>query len=454
MVTASARPMTSACHASRATTTSTSVSSSQQDVDDPCERVAGIAPSSLYGSSCRFQSGPRAGVERAPVGRASRSTSTVNRAVPARRQRLAADLARSSQPAVSSAVQHRLNPHGLPRRRSRRRPRRYRRLDPPDGRGLVRALRPHEGGEAIDTEAERQGHAFARGHAGMPFATGLCIRADSCRSPWRECIENPGLLAVTVSEVGRGRLASPCRDAVSFLGDGLPPRPSRARRDCRRAVRRRAAARRRDGAARPRRWRLCGQRGRADARRRGAARRCVAAWRHRPLPHAGLSHALRQDADRPGGAREEGGRPRLRGGRAGRARPLCLRWRVPRLHAGRQRRLRHDRVGRGAALVHRPGRHVRPLVSRRRAMARRRAVAPASRGDGAGDDLRVTDPLLVHRRRVGRIVARVGVDQHGARPAAPPRPARSADARRPPGRRGPRTARPCASSSRASTCRC
>ena len=50
-------------------------------------------------------------------------------------------------------------------------------------------------------------------------------------------------------------------------------------------------------------------------------------------------------------------------------------------------RLRHDRVGRGAAVVDRGDRDVRPVLSGRRAVAGGRRVAAAPEGDGAGDDV-------------------------------------------------------------------
>ena len=123
--------------------------------------------------------------------------------------------------------------------------------------------------------------------------------------------------------------------------------------------------------------------------------------------------------------------------RAGRAGPLRVGRRLSRLRAGGPRRLRHHRVGGRAAVVERPRRHVRALVSRRGAVARRDRVAAASGGDGAGDDLRLADALLVHRRRLGQLLAAVDLAQHGARPAAPRRRRRTAHAARtraPPGR--------------------
>ena len=70
-------------------------------------------------------------------------------------------------------------------------------------------------------------------------------------------------------------------------------------------------------------------------------------------------------------------------------------------------------------------------------------------GDGAGDDLRHADALLVHGRGLGRVVAGLDLAQHRARPAPAGRRARSADRRRGARCRGSRKA-----GRRRRTCRC
>ena len=50
---------------------------------------------------------------------------------------------------------------------------------------------------------------------------------------------------------------------------------------------------------------------------------------------------------------------------------------------------------------------------------------PSPQGDGARDDLRDPGKLLVFRRRLGRLVARLDLVEHRARPAAPARPHRA-----------------------------
>ena len=132
------------------------------------------------------------------------------------------------------------------------------------------------------------------------------------------------------------------------------------------------------------------------AARRAASRRGGA------LSDARLPHALRAQAC--GGQRGRRGRRsraatrsccvdvRGRYGSRGRVRPV--RQRGP-------RRLRHDRVGRGAALVHRRDRDVRPVLSGRRAVAGGRRVAAAPEGDGSGDD-------VFHRRAISSTRAEPG----------------------------------------------
>ena len=75
---------------------------------------------------------------------------------------------------------------------------------------------------------------------------------------------------------------------------------------------------------------------------------------------------------------------------------------------------RHDRMGGAAAVVERPRRHVRAVVSRRGAMARRGRKSTASRGHGSGDDLLDAAELLLQRRRLGPVVAAVDLAEHRA----------------------------------------
>ena len=89
------------------------------------------------------------------------------------------------------------------------------------------------------------------------------------------------------------------------------------------------------------------------------------------------------------------------------------------LQARRPRRLRHDRVDRGAALVKRPSGDRRPVVSGRRAVAggRRDTTSPDVRVPG--HVLFVRPTFLLLRRRVRPVVAAVDGQQHRARrPAA------------------------------------
>ena len=74
-------------------------------------------------------------------------------------------------------------------------------------------------------------------------------------------------------------------------------------------------------------------------------------------------------------------------------------------------------------------RHLRPVVPRRGPVAGRDRVAAAPRRDGAGDDLRYADALLVHGRGLGRVMAGLDLAQHRPRPAPPGRHARAADRR-------------------------
>ena len=72
-------------------------------------------------------------------------------------------------------------------------------------------------------------------------------------------------------------------------------------------------------------------------------------------------------------------------------------------------------------------RHVRPFLSGRRAVARGRRVAAAPEGDGAGHDVLVAAQLLLRRRRLGPLVARLDLEQHraGRARAREPRRARA-----------------------------
>ena len=96
---------------------------------------------------------------------------------------------------------------------------------------------------------------------------------------------------------------------------------------------------------------------------------------------------------------------RLRGGGAGRARPVRLGRRLRPLSQRGARRLRHHRVGGGPALVRRRGGDVRPVVSGRRAVAGRAGIAPAPQGHGPRDDVLHAAQLLLRRRRLRHVVA-------------------------------------------------
>ena len=133
------------------------------------------------------------------------------------------------------------------------------------------------------------------------------------------------------------------------------------------------------------------------------------------LPRAGVSHALRQaQRGRQLPDTPEGRRTQLRRRAPGRARTLWLGRAFRSLPAGGCRRLRHDRMGRLAALVQRSGRHVRPVVSGCRAMAGRDGGAAASGCDGTGHDLLVASELLLFERRVRPLLAALDLRQHRA----------------------------------------
>jgi hypothetical protein len=124
-----------------------------------------------------------------------------------------------------------------------------------------------------------------------------------------------------------------------------------------------------------------------DARECPPPRRHLSPARPHPRPRPSLPHPLQPHriADRPSGAHR---RPaRLRRGARGRARPLRVRRHVRALPAGGRGWVRHDRVGREAALVERGGGHVRVVVSGRGTVARRDGAAAVAPGDCARDDV-------------------------------------------------------------------
>ena len=145
-----------------------------------------------------------------------------------------------------------------------------------------------------------------------------------------------------------------------------------------------------------------------DARRRGLAGGHLPAGGRRSVPGPRLSDAIRQALrGRKRSRSPESRRARLCGRPSGRARPLCLGWDLRTLSPRRRGRLRHDRVGRGPALVHRQDRHLRPFLPRRRAVAGRDGGAAASRRHGAGDDLFVAPQIFLHERHLRLVVAAV-----------------------------------------------
>ena len=111
---------------------------------------------------------------------------------------------------------------------------------------------------------------------------------------------------------------------------------------------------------------------------------------------------------------------------AGCARPLHLRRRVVPLQARDRRRLRHRRMGRRASLLQRQGRHVRRLLRRRHADARRHRPSAASRRHlSRRHRQQLSRKLDLPGRRVRAVVQRV-VD---LRPrAGHPQPRRSQNA--------------------------
>ena len=111
-------------------------------------------------------------------------------------------------------------------------------------------------------------------------------------------------------------------------------------------------------------------------------------------------------------------------------RPVRVRRRIPSVSERRTRRIRHDRVGGGTAMVQRRRRYVRLVVPRRGAMAGRRGESAASQGDGAGDDVLDAPEFLLCVGRVGHVVDRVDLGQHRARRAGEAKPSRPADRRR------------------------
>src|SRR5687767_7100079 len=91
-------------------------------------------------------------------------------------------------------------------------------------------------------------------------------------------------------------------------------------------------------------------------------------------------------------------------------------------------------MGGCAAVVAWRGGDLRTFLSGRGAMARGHRAPAASEGDGAGDEVRVPDAVLVLGRRVGHVVDRLdpGERRAGPAPASGP-PRRAAYGRRPRG---------------------
>ncbi len=123
------------------------------------------------------------------------------------------------------------------------------------------------------------------------------------------------------------------------------------------------------------------------------------------------------------------------------------------LPAGAVRWLRRRRMGRGAALVERPGLDRGPVVSGRGAVAGSGRGAAAPGVHLSGDVLLVGPPVHLLRRRVRSVLDSLGGQQHRARRAAPPRPdgARAPRARR--ARRGPASAATPTATCRSIRCR-
>ena len=180
----------------------------------------------------------------------------------------------------------------------------------------------------------------------------------------------------------------------------------------------------------------------ADAGRRRPDGDRLASLLARARPGADRADAVRprRGRDRPG-LHPPGTGARLRGGGAGRARALRLRRCVRALPARGSGRLRHDRVGGTAAVVQRRRGDLRPLLSRRGAVAGGGGASAVTEGDGAGHDLCDSGELLVLGRRVGWLVARLDLVEHRARPAPADRRGGAAHGRGGGGRVGARGAR-------------
>ena len=121
----------------------------------------------------------------------------------------------------------------------------------------------------------------------------------------------------------------------------------------------------------------------------------------------------------------EGRRARLCGRAAGCARATRVGRSLRSISKRGSGRLRHHRMGRVAGLVEWQGRHLRVLLSRRRAMACGPGAATAPGVDGAGDDLLLAAELLLHERRVRPVLAAVDLHQRRTGRTSSSRPARN-----------------------------
>jgi glutaminyl-tRNA synthetase len=150
-----------------------------------------------------------------------------------------------------------------------------------------------------------------------------------------------------------------------------------------------------------------------DAGRRHALRRRLSSRSPRALSRPPHAHAVRQARRAPERAAGDDHRrrpARLRRRRAGHAGAVRVRGPVPPVRAGDRRRLRHHRVGGGAAVRRREGGHVRSVVSGRRPMDDGADTSSTPRRHLAGDDVRQCQSLLplrrCFRRHVDRLAAR------------------------------------------------
>src|SRR5712671_5800616 len=87
-------------------------------------------------------------------------------------------------------------------------------------------------------------------------------------------------------------------------------------------------------------------------------------------------------------------------------------------------------MGCEATMVRRKRGHLRPLLSWRGAVARRRGKSAAPESYGAGDDVFHAAQFLLLRRRVRRLVARMDLEQHRARYSETQESCRAANSRR------------------------